>query len=86
MEIHSAWGTFEWLLTDGFPLGHRSGVGKVRHMEAKFLWLQSYVKKNEVELGAIAADDNPADVGTKELTEARMKYLLSKLSYGERIF
>ncbi len=26
MEIHSAWGTFEWLLTDGFSLGHRSGV------------------------------------------------------------
>ena len=26
MEIHSAWGTFEWLLTDGFPLSHRSGV------------------------------------------------------------
>ena len=26
MEIHSAWGTFEWLLTDGFALGHRAGV------------------------------------------------------------
>ena len=26
MEIHSAWGTFEWMLTDGFALGHRSGV------------------------------------------------------------
>jgi len=26
MEIHSAWGTFEWLLTDGFDLGHRCGV------------------------------------------------------------
>jgi len=26
MEIHSAWGTFEWLLTDGFRLGHRSGL------------------------------------------------------------
>ena len=26
MEIHSAWGTFEWLLLDGFALGHRSGV------------------------------------------------------------
>ena len=26
MEIHSAWGTFEWLLTDGFKLGHRCGV------------------------------------------------------------
>jgi hypothetical protein len=26
MEIHSAWGTFEWLLTDGFAMGHRSGV------------------------------------------------------------
>ena len=27
MEIHSAWGTFEWLLTDGFALGHRCGRG-----------------------------------------------------------
>jgi len=26
MELHSAWGSFEWLLTDGFKLGHRSGV------------------------------------------------------------
>jgi len=26
MEIHSAWGTFEWLLTDGFEMGHRCGV------------------------------------------------------------
>ena len=26
MEIHSAWGTFDWLLTDGFALGHRCGV------------------------------------------------------------
>ena len=26
MEIHSAWGTFEWMLTDGFELGHRCGV------------------------------------------------------------
>ena len=27
IKIDSAWGTFEWLLTNGFPLGHRSGVG-----------------------------------------------------------
>jgi hypothetical protein len=26
MEIHSSWGTFEWMLTDGFRLGHRSGL------------------------------------------------------------
>jgi len=26
VEIHSAWGTFEWLLTDSFKLGHRVGV------------------------------------------------------------
>src|SRR3546814_266107 len=26
MEVHSARGTFEWMLTDGFPLGHRCGV------------------------------------------------------------
>lgn len=26
MEIHSAWGTFEWLLHESFELGHRVGV------------------------------------------------------------
>jgi hypothetical protein len=26
MEIHSAWGTFEWLMADCFALGHRVGV------------------------------------------------------------
>ena len=26
VEVHSAWGTFEWLLFDAFDLGHRVGV------------------------------------------------------------
>ncbi len=26
VEMHSAWGTFEWILTDGFDLGRRVGV------------------------------------------------------------
>jgi hypothetical protein len=26
VEIHSAWGTFEWLLTDAFEAGHRVGI------------------------------------------------------------
>lgn len=26
VEVHSAWGTFEWLLEDAFRLGHRVGV------------------------------------------------------------
>lgn len=26
VEVHSAWGTFEWILTDGFPHGRRVGV------------------------------------------------------------
>ena len=26
VELHSAWGTFEWILTDGFPDGRRVGV------------------------------------------------------------
>lgn len=26
MEIHSAWGTFEWMMTDCFDLGHRPGL------------------------------------------------------------
>jgi hypothetical protein len=26
VEVHSAWGTFEWLVHDAFDMGHRVGI------------------------------------------------------------
>ena len=46
-------------------MASRIGLGKVRHMEVKFLWLQEAVKKRGLEVRKIPGDVNPADILTK---------------------
>ena len=50
----------------------RQGVGRIRHLEAKSLWVQEGLKKKEFELEAVRSEENSADVGTKALNEAKL--------------
>ena len=43
----------------------RIGMGKIRHMEVKFLWVQEAVKLRRVEVRKIPGVKNPADIQTK---------------------
>ena len=43
----------------------RIGLGRVRHMEVKFLWLQEIVKDKRIEVKKILGAHNPADALTK---------------------
>lgn len=60
----------------------RQGVGKIRHLDVRTLWLQQRVKDKEIITQRIATDENVSDLGTKHLTRARLQYLTSKLPYG----
>ena len=51
----------------------RQGVGRVRHLEAKSLWIQDGLKEKKSELGAVKTDENLADIGTKALAEKKIK-------------
>ena len=46
----------------------RAGLGKIRHMETKFLWLQEAVSGKRIELRKILGIHNPADLLTKPLS------------------
>ena len=46
----------------------RSGLGKVRHLEVRFLWLQEVVKRRRLTIHKIRGTVNPADVLTKSLS------------------
>ena len=46
-------------------IASRVGLGRVRHMEVKFLWLQEVVKAKRVVLKKVAGTRNPADALTK---------------------
>ena len=42
----------------------RSGVGSVRHLAAKYLWVQREVESNSFSVENVAGQRNPADLGT----------------------
>ena len=57
----------------------RKGVGKVRHLSCRVLWLQSLVADGTIKLACVAGASNPADIGTKRLPSSRLRSLMSML-------
>ena len=54
----------------------RSGVGRIRHISLRILWVQAKVKEQFLHVGRVGTHDNPSDIGTKRLTRERMLYLM----------
>ena len=63
----------------GRSLAFRKGLGKVRHIETKYLWIQDLVKDGRIKLLKIKGTDNPADIGTKHLSIADMESRLLEI-------
>ena len=57
----------------------KRGVGKMRHMEVKWLWLQEEVQKRRVVVKKVRGGDNPADVVTKYLTRKEVMERLGRV-------
>ena len=54
----------------------RAGVGRVRHLSVRVLWIQGLVEDETILLRKIPTATNPADLGTKCLSRGRMRLLL----------
>ena len=52
---------------------HRSGVGRIRHISLRVLWMQ---QKVFLSVGPVSTKHNPSDLGTKRLNRDRMLYLM----------
>ena len=52
------------------------GVGRIRHLSGKLLWMQSKVLNGDVIVHQVSTVWNYSDVGTKNLQRARMVFLL----------
>lgn len=61
-------------------IGHREGVGKVRHLEVRHLWLQDYIRRGEVSLHKTKGTENKSDIGTKYLSGPDIQRLLKLTS------
>ena len=67
----------------GRSMCFRKGLGRVRHLETKYLWIQDLVKEGRIQLLKVKGTENPSDIGTKHLSFAEMNELL--LGIGQRI-
>jgi len=59
---------------------HRAGLGKLRHLETGYLWLQAAVKSKKLQVRKVLGTENPADLLTKHLSAADMWKNLERLS------
>ena len=50
----------------------RQGVGRVRHIDSGVMWIQEKVASGKLEITAIPTLLNPADIGTKGLSQFRL--------------
>ena len=58
---------------------HRSGLGKVRHIEVQYLWVQSEVAEGRLAVRKVGTNYNPADLLTKPLSSETMQRHLTAL-------
>ena len=55
----------------------RQGVGKIRHLDTRTLWVQQAVRTGRIEVRKIKGTENPADLFTKHLpSEDKLKQLV----------
>ena len=57
----------------------RQGVGCVRHLSGKILWMQDLVLAKQVKVGQVPTQWNVSDVGTKPLARQRLLILLNQV-------
>ena len=65
--------------TAGKGIAQRKGVGKLKHLELRELWLQSYVQDGKVQIRKEPTATNVADLGTKALNGPRIQELTRML-------
>ena len=51
------------------------GLGRMKHVELRFLFVKDLVKREKLSLCKVLGTENPADLGTKVLDVATHRYL-----------
>ena len=48
---------------------HRQGIGKLKHIDVAYLWIQDEVRSHRLKVRRVRSEDNIADLGTKPLSK-----------------
>ena len=68
---------------------NRRGLGKMRHLEIRDLWLQKEIRDGKVEVHKVFGSENPADLMTKILTvgeiEERLRGMFIRMELVHKV-
>ena len=59
----------------------REGLGKAKHIEIQYLWLQEAIRRRRLVGVKVAGEANPSDLMTKHLCSERMRFLQNLLGH-----
>ena len=65
-------------------ISQRNGLGKLRHIQTQFLWLQERVALKELSLSKVLGTANPADMLTKPLAQSELEKYLTYSGFSAR--
>ena len=60
----------------------RSGLGKLRHIDTSYLWLQQESIKKKLKMNKVPGTENPADMNTKGLSGEEIAKYTKMISMG----
>ena len=62
----------------------RTGLGKMRHIDTSYLWLQQQSIKDKIKFNKVPGTENPADMNTKGLNERQISRYTEMLNMEHR--
>ena len=71
--------------SSGMAIAMRQGVGRIRHLETKSLWVQQIVHRKVMKIRKCHGKSNIADVGTKVLGDATLRRLCHELGMRDLV-
>ena len=63
---------------------HRRGLGKTRHIDVQYLWVQERLSAGSFEFKKEGTDDNVGDLFVKHLEEAKSSDFTARLGFVVR--
>ena len=68
----------------GLVVGSRRGLGRLRHVQTRCLWVQQRTQEGDLRLKKEPGEINVSDALTKPMDEKRMTNLLTMMCYAFR--
>ena len=70
--------------TAGIAIASRRGLGKVKHVDTQFLWVQEVIQNGKIKIRKKHTSEMLADVMTKAVAEPLMNRMLTTMQFEYR--